>query len=163
MRAVAQAKPSDGASGRQALRCELMLWCALVVSAAGCGRYGFAAPAAGGGAVDAGEAGATLPSDPELGGSTTEAGSESFADDAALPSSLDAAAEDAAVDAGLGGMTDGTPFIIYDVSTDSWSTGPAMGAPKMWATAQVYDGQLHVLGGLDAASSEILDHDVLTP
>jgi len=51
---------------------------------------------------------------------------------------------------------------IYNTVTNSWSSGAAMPGPKMWATAQIYAGQLHVLGGLDASSRERLDHDVFT-
>ena len=52
---------------------------------------------------------------------------------------------------------------VYDVVTNTWSTGPALSAPKMWATPQLLNGRLHVLGGLDATSTEISDHEVLVP
>jgi len=35
-----------------------------------------------------------------------------------------------------------------------------MPAPKMWSTAQGHNGQLHVLGGLNAENRAVSDHDV---
>ena len=38
-----------------------------------------------------------------------------------------------------------------------------MDVAKMWATCVVYEGKVHVLGGLDATSSEMSDHEVFGP
>jgi N-acetylneuraminic acid mutarotase len=50
---------------------------------------------------------------------------------------------------------------IYDSLTDTWSTGLSMSVPKMWATAALYDGSIHVLGGLSADSLQLETHEVL--
>jgi N-acetylneuraminic acid mutarotase len=50
---------------------------------------------------------------------------------------------------------------IYDTATDTWSQGQPMSNAKMYAAAAVYEGNLHVLGGLDARSAQIDDHEVL--
>ncbi len=50
---------------------------------------------------------------------------------------------------------------IYDSVTASWSTGLSMSVPKMWATAELYEGSIHVLGGLGADSLQLETHEVL--
>lgn len=50
---------------------------------------------------------------------------------------------------------------VYDTLTDSWSQGAPLSTPRMWSTAQLFDGRYFVLGGLDASSNEMADYEVL--
>jgi len=50
---------------------------------------------------------------------------------------------------------------IYDTIADRWSVGAPINVASMWATAALYEGNVHVLGGLDASSYELRDHEVL--
>jgi len=52
---------------------------------------------------------------------------------------------------------------IYDTVSGTWSTGLTMPVSKMWATAQLYNGLFHVLGGLDADSEQLDDHSIYSP
>lgn len=52
---------------------------------------------------------------------------------------------------------------VYDPVSDKWSTRLPMKLSKMWATAELYNGKIYVLGGMNGSSSQMEDLAVYTP
>lgn len=52
---------------------------------------------------------------------------------------------------------------VYDPARDLWTQGPSMGVRRIWATASVVEGRIHVLGGLDSGSDGLRAHETYAP
>lgn len=52
---------------------------------------------------------------------------------------------------------------IYDTVSDTWSNGIPMPTARMFSTASIIDGQIHVLGGFDAYNNGLQTHEVFQP